>query len=59
MRVPAGMSRPGDITGPERPVEVEGVPDQEGVETSDAADRVDMDPAQQPNYTDPDRPDLT
>lgn len=59
MRVPGGMSRPGDTAGPERPVEVEGVPETEGVEPADAADRVDMDPAEQPNYTDPERPDLT
>jgi hypothetical protein len=36
----------------ERPVELDGVPDEEDVSTADASDRVDRDPDEQPNYTD-------
>lgn len=36
----------------QRPVDVEGVPAEEGVSTADAADRVDADPREQRNYTD-------
>ena len=35
------------------PVQPEGVPDAEGVSTADVADRVDLDPEEQPNRTDP------
>ena len=36
----------------EQPVDLGGVPSAEDVETADATDRVDQDPAEQPNYTD-------
>jgi hypothetical protein len=36
----------------ERPVEVEGVPDEEGISEADAAERVGLDPDEQPNRTD-------
>ena len=39
----------------DRPVEVEGVPAEEGVSTADAAERVDKDPEEQLNATDPAR----
>ena len=35
------------------PVQPEGVPAEEGVSEADVADRVDLDPADQPNRTDP------
>ncbi len=38
---------------PERPLDVSGAPAEEGVSTADVADRVDLDPADQPNRTDP------
>ena len=41
----------------ERPVEVEGAPAEEGVSQADAAERVDLDPEQQVNYTDAAGPD--
>lgn len=38
----------------DRPVDVESVPDEEGVSQADAAERVDLDPEEQHNATDPD-----
>ncbi|QIX27583.1 hypothetical protein ncot_13945 [Nocardioides sp. JQ2195] len=35
----------------DRPVEIEGVPDEEHMETADAAERVKLDPEEQPNFT--------
>ena len=35
------------------PIEPEGVPAEEGVSQADVADRVDLDPEDQPNRTDP------
>jgi hypothetical protein len=35
----------------ERPVDLEGLPEEEGVSTADAADRIGLDPDEQPNYT--------
>jgi hypothetical protein len=37
----------------ERPVEVEGVPEGEGISRGDAAGRVDEEPDEQPNRRDP------
>lgn len=37
----------------ERPVELGGVPDEEGVSTADAAERVDEEPEEQKNRQDP------
>ncbi|MFC6287791.1 hypothetical protein [Nocardioides sp. GCM10027113] len=37
----------------DRPVDVEAVPDEEGVSQADAAERVDLDPEEQDNATDP------
>lgn len=34
----------------ERPVEIEGVPDEEGVDEADAVERLDLDPEEQENY---------
>ena len=44
-----------EMAGPERsrPVEIEGVPEEEGVSTADAAERVDEDPDEQRNREDP------
>lgn len=39
----------------DRPVEVEGVPPQEGISEADAAERVHLDPEQQPNFPDDER----
>ena len=44
----------GDIIGhqqpeDEGPIELEGVPEEEGVSEADAVDRIDQDPAEQPN----------
>jgi hypothetical protein len=44
---PAGM-RPRDT---EQPLDLGGVPQEEDVETADVAERVEKDPAEQPNYT--------
>ncbi len=38
---------------PEEPIDVSEAPDAEGLSTADVADRVDLDPADQPNRTDP------
>jgi hypothetical protein len=35
----------------ERPVDLEGVPAEEGFSTADAAARVELDPENQPNFT--------
>jgi hypothetical protein len=35
----------------ERPVDLEGVPPEEGFSTADAASRVELDPENQPNFT--------
>ncbi|MFL6132653.1 MAG: hypothetical protein ACJ72A_07620 [Nocardioidaceae bacterium] len=35
----------------EQPLDLGGVPPEEDVETADASDRVEKDPAEQPNYT--------
>lgn len=35
------------------PVQPEGVPAEEGISEADVADRVDLDPEEQPNRTDP------
>jgi len=35
------------------PVELEGVPAEEGVDEADAADRLDLDPEEQPNRENP------
>jgi hypothetical protein len=35
----------------EQPMDLGGVPPEEDVEAADAADRVEKDPAEQPNYT--------
>jgi hypothetical protein len=39
-------------SGHERPMSIDGLPGEEGVSTADAADRVDLDPEEQPNRTD-------
>ena len=44
-----GAMRPQDA---EQPLDLGGVPDEEDVSTADAADRVEEDPAEQPNFTD-------
>ncbi len=36
-----------------RPIETEGVPAEEGISEADVADRVDLDPEDQPNRVDP------
>jgi hypothetical protein len=36
----------------EQPLDLGGVPQEEDVEAADVAERVDKDPAEQPNYTD-------
>lgn len=50
----------------DRPVDVDAVPDEEGIDEADAADRLDEDPEEQENFqdserrvalTDPDDPD--
>jgi hypothetical protein len=38
--------------GHERPLSIDDVPGEEGISTADAADRVDLDPEEQPNRTD-------
>lgn len=38
----------------DRPVDVEAVPDEEGVSQADAAERVELDPEEQKNAGDPD-----
>lgn len=40
-------------SGGERPLSIDGVPAEEDVSTADVADRVDLDPEEQPNRTDP------
>lgn len=40
-------------SGEERPLSVDGVPGEEDVSAADVADRVDLDPEEQPNRTDP------
>ena len=47
--------RGGMVFHPEddRPIDVEGVPEEEDVDTADAADRVDLDPEEQENRDDP------
>lgn len=35
--------------------DIEGVPDEEGLDAADAKDRLDADPEDQKNFTDPDR----
>ncbi|MCW2793433.1 MAG: hypothetical protein JWO76_2531 [Nocardioides sp.] len=55
----AGVSRPHNGYDPgmttahpeERPVDLEGVPAEEGISSADAADRIDEDPDEQVNYT--------
>jgi hypothetical protein len=47
---PTGMS-PRET---DRPMDLEGVPDEEGISQRDAADRVDLSPEEQKNFTDPD-----
>ena len=37
----------------ERPIELEDVPDEEGISVADAAERIDKDPEEQKNFTDP------
>ena len=37
---------------PERPVELEDVPEEEGISEADAAERLDRDPDEQPNRED-------
>jgi hypothetical protein len=37
----------------ERPIELKGVPEEEGNSVGDAAERLDKDPEEQKNYTDP------
>ena len=37
----------------ERPIELVDVPDEEGISVGDAAERLDKDPEEQKNYTDP------
>ena len=37
----------------ERPIELQDVPDEEGISVGDAAERLDKDPEEQKNYTDP------
>jgi hypothetical protein len=46
------MSEMADHDHP-RPVELDGVPDEEQVSTADAAERIDEDPEDQPNRRDP------
>lgn len=36
----------------DRPVELEGVPNEENIDTADAVERLDLDPEEQPNRTD-------
>ena len=45
------MTNPQD----ERPIELEGVPSEEGVDPADVAERLDEDPEEQPNFTDDER----
>jgi hypothetical protein len=40
-------------SGHERPMSIDGAPAEEDVSMADAADRVDLDPEDQPNRTDP------
>ena len=44
-----------EMAGPERsrPVQIEGVPEEEDVSTADAAERIDEDPEEQQNRKDP------
>jgi hypothetical protein len=44
------MTNPQD----ERPIDLEGVPDEEEIDPADAAGRLDDDPEAQPNFTDDD-----
>jgi hypothetical protein len=37
----------------ERPIELQGVPEEDGISVGDAAERLDKDPEEQKNYTDP------
>lgn len=39
----------------DRPVEIQGVPAQEGIEEADAVERLDEDPDEQVNFTDSER----
>ncbi len=39
----------------DRPVEIEGVPAQEGIDAADAVDRLDEDPDEQVNFPDSER----
>jgi hypothetical protein len=49
------MSEMSGMAGEKResPVEIEGVPEEEGISTADAAERVDEDPEEQRNRHDP------
>jgi hypothetical protein len=40
-------------SGEGRPIETEGAPAEEGISDADVADRVDLDPEEQPNRVDP------
>ena len=40
-------------SGPGGPIEPDGVPEEESISEADVADRVDLDPEDQPNRTDP------
>lgn len=51
-RTPADAAR-------ETPVEVEGVPAEEGISEADVAERLDEDPEQQKNFTEADVPEDT
>ena len=42
---------PTDPEHPERPLQPDGVPSEEDVSTADAAERVDLDPEEQRNWT--------